>query len=91
MTLKQLQAAAFLAIGLMAGAATVASADDRPPTPEERAAIEDALRQAGFLTWEEIELDDDVWEVDDAQGDGGKFDLKLDPETLGILSSDRED
>lgn len=59
---------------------------DRAPTAEERSAIEDVLRDAGFTSWEEIEFDDDdddaddqVWEVDDARGaDDIEYDLKLD-------------
>ena len=53
---------------------------DRPPTPEERTAIEAVLKGAGYTSWEEIELDDDGhWEVDDAVGANGKdYDLKLD-------------
>lgn len=31
---------------------------DRPPTPEERTQIEQVLRDAGYVTWEEIEFDD---------------------------------
>lgn len=60
--------------------------DDRPPTPEERAAIEQVLRAEGFVRWDDIELDDAVWEVDDARtADGREFDLKLRPGTLEIL------
>ncbi|MGF1631873.1 MAG: hypothetical protein ACFCUT_20545 [Kiloniellaceae bacterium] len=57
---------------------------DRDPTTEERQVIENALRAAGFTSWEEIEFDDDhdddqVWEIDDAIGaDGIEYDLKMD-------------
>lgn len=55
-----------------------ALAQDRAPTPEEQAQIEQALRAQGFTRWDEIELDDGVWEVDDAIGaDGKEYDLKL--------------
>ena len=61
---------------------------DRPPTLEELARIETVLRVQGFQIWDEIELDDDGWEVDDALApDGRRYDLKLDPVTLAILSS----
>jgi len=66
-------------------AATPALAD-RPPTAEERTRIETVLREAGFKSWEEIELDDGVWEVDDAKDAAGKeWDLKLDPTTFAIV------
>jgi hypothetical protein len=77
------------AIGLLAGLCLASSTGiawaDRAPTSEERAAIEAALRGAGFTSWEEIEFEDDranqqgsVWEVDDAVGpDGREYDLKL--------------
>ena len=55
-----------------------ALADDRAPTDEERAQIEQMLRGEGFTRWDDIELDDGVWEVDDAVGsDGREYDLKL--------------
>ncbi|MBY0135069.1 PepSY domain-containing protein [Paracoccus yeei] len=58
---------------------SVAFAQDRAPTAEERTQIEQVLKAEGFTSWEEIELDDGVWEVDDAIGaDGQKQDLKLD-------------
>lgn len=58
----------------------------RAPTDEERSRIEVALRQEGFSKWDEIELEDGVWEVDDAVGaDGKSFDVKLDPGTLAII------
>jgi hypothetical protein len=62
---------------------------DRAPTPEERTRIEAALRSAGFQRWEEIELDDGRWEVDDAVGaDGREHDLKLNPDTFAIVERD---
>lgn len=69
---------------------------DRPPTADERAAIEDVLRANGFTSWEEIELDDDgpYWEVDDARTANrrdGKFDLKIDPQTMKIIKRERDD
>lgn len=60
-------------------AAPAAWADDRPPTDEERAQIESVLQAEGYTSWEEIEFDDGVWEVDDAVGaDGARYDLRLD-------------
>lgn len=64
---------------------------DRPPTAEERTRIEAAIRAAGFKSWEEIELDDGVWEVDDAiDADGKEWDLKLDPKTMAIIKRTRD-
>lgn len=64
---------------------------DRAPNPEERARVEGALRNQGFTRWGEIELDDGVWEVDDAYApDGRKYDLKLNPETLAIIERDSD-
>lgn len=79
-----------LAIGM---AATPALADDRPPTADERAAIEQVLTDGGFVGWDEIEFDDDgYWEVDDARtSDGRQYDLKLAAETYEILERDLED
>lgn len=61
---------------------------DRNPDPRERAAVERALRVAGFVSWEEIELDDDGprWEIDDAVArDGKRYDVELEPRTLRIV------
>ena len=50
------------------------------------------LRNEGFTRWGKIELDDDVWEVDDAYAaDGRKYDLKLEPDTLEIIAREADD
>jgi len=53
---------------------------DRPPTLEEREAIQSSLIAEGFISWKEIEWDNDgCWEVDDAlTTEGQEYDLKLD-------------
>lgn len=82
--------AALVAAGTMATPALA----DRPPTGEERAAIERVLRDQGFVSWEEIELDDDgpYWEVDDARTkDGRRWDLKLAPRSLEIVKRELDD
>jgi uncharacterized membrane protein YkoI len=62
-----------------------AHADDEAG-PEERARIAEALRASGYDSFEEVEFDDGVWEVDDAVGsDGREYDLELDPDTLEII------
>ena len=80
--LRCLFVAAFLAL-------TVAPVfADRAPTAEERVRIEAALRQQGFVRWDNIEFDEDeqAWEIDDAVGpDGREYDLKLDPNNLSII------
>ncbi len=85
---KLLIAAASLA--LMAAPAVALA--DRPPTPEERAAVEGVLRANGYVTWEEIELDDDgYWEVDDARTANPAdrdVDVKIDPRTMAIIGRD---
>ncbi len=81
---------AVASFALMA-APTVALAD-RPPTPQERAAVEGVLRANGYVSWEEIELDDDGhWEVDDARTASPTdrdVDLKIDPRTMAIIDRD---
>lgn len=81
----------FLAASIAAVAATAAMADDRPPTTAERAAIEAFLRAQGYSSWEEMELDDGVWEVDDAvASDGKKYDLTLSVSPLAITKRDED-
>jgi hypothetical protein len=69
---------------------------DRPPDAKERAAVEKVLRANGFVSWEEIELDDDGprWEIDDARTSDaaqGRFDVKIDPGTMKIVRRERDD
>lgn len=79
----------FLATAIAIAATAAAIADDRPPTTAERAAIEAFLRAQGYSSWEEIELDDGVWEVDDAiASDGKKYDLTLSVSPLAITKRD---
>jgi Peptidase propeptide and YPEB domain len=62
---------------------------DRPPSPQERSRIETMLRNEGFTRWGKIEYDyeGDVWEVDNAHAsDGHRYDLRLHPDTLEILT-----
>jgi len=74
------------AVALSGFAVATPALADRAPTAEERTRIEAAVRAAGFTKWEEIELDDGVWEVDDAIDASGKeWDLKLDPKTMEIV------
>jgi hypothetical protein len=81
---------AILATLIIAGSTTPTLAD-RAPNAEERDRIESVLRMDGYISWEEIELDDGVWEVDDARHeDGRKYDLELDPASLQIVKRDAD-
>jgi hypothetical protein len=80
-----------LAALAMSAAAASPSLADRAPTAHERAKIEQMLRSEGFTSWDEIELDDDGWEVDDAKGSNGReYELKLDRDTLRIIKRDAD-
>jgi peptidase YpeB-like protein len=62
---------------------------ERAPNPEERSRIEAVLRNKGFTRWGKIELDgeSDAWEIDDAHAsDGHRYDLRLRPDTLEIIT-----
>lgn len=66
---------------------------DRGPNPEELQKISAAMKAAGYVSWEQVELDDDgpYWDIDDARkGDGTKWDVKLRPTTLGVLRAERD-
>jgi hypothetical protein len=81
--IKQTLPAILSAVGIMIPGQALA---DRAPTAEERSRIESLLRNESFTRWGEIELDDGVWEVDDAYAfDGRKYDLKLHRDTLAII------
>lgn len=75
-----------------------ATARDRSPTGGERIAIEKKLRSLGYTSWDDIKLDDDrpyhqpKWEIDDARkGNGPRFDVELEPRTLKLLQTERDD
>ena len=85
--LRKIAIAAFTSV-LFTGMAVA----DTPPNAQERATIEIALKNAGFTSWKEIELDDGRWEVDDAvHQDGGEYDLELDPNSYAIIKRERDD
>lgn len=55
-------------LGLLPAAALAQGIPDRPPSDQERAAIELVLSSNGLVSWDDIELDDGRrWEVDDAR------------------------
>ncbi|TFI60085.1 PepSY domain-containing protein [Sphingomonas parva] len=85
---KTTTVAAIVAIGISTTLFAAPASADRAPTADERAAVERVLRAGGYVSWEEIELDDDGprWEVDDARAqDGRRFDIKIDPKSMRII------
>lgn len=94
--MKRLSKLPSLALGLaLAMPAFTGSAladDDRQPTPEERAAMEETLRGAGYTSWNEIEFENGGWEVDEAVGpDGREYAIKLHPQGFGIIEVREDD
>ncbi|SIQ34990.1 Peptidase propeptide and YPEB domain-containing protein [Rhizobium sp. RU20A] len=76
---------------LMVCAPLTAARADRDPTPDERGRIESVLKTAGYVSWGDMEWDDDRWEIDDARDAAGKkFDLKLD-DALTITQTEPDD
>ena len=75
--------------GIVAAWAVPAAAG-RAPTAEERARIEQSLRAAGYVSWEEIDLDGKLWEADDARraGQSPECDVKIRPGTYEIVRED---
>jgi len=78
--------------------AAPAGAKDRPPTKAERTAIAEKLKSLGYTSWDDIKLDDDrpyhepKWEVDDARkGDGPRYDIDLEPQTLRVIQEELDD
>ena len=75
----------FVVFALSTAAALAATAPDK-------AKVEAALKAQGFTSWKSIELDEGIWDVEDAvDSTGKKFDLKLDPKTLKIVKKEEED
>ena len=73
--------------------APLAQAGQHPTAPE-RAALEIALTNAGYVSWGEIEREASYWDVDDARkvaGSAEKFDLRLDPATLRVTQEQIDD
>jgi len=80
-----------LALALTLAAPAAGHAEEREPTPEERAAIEQVLTAQGYTRWEEIELEDDMWEVEGAvHTDGRTYDLKLRIDDLAVAEQEEE-
>lgn len=72
----------------MTVACSVPALAQRSPTPEERRRIEYVLQRSGYVSWEDIELDDGRWVVDGVIGrDGRRWDVTLDPVTLRVVTA----
>jgi hypothetical protein len=85
-TIRQIVFGLVVAVGTLSPGQVLA---DRAPSPEERSRIETMLRSEGFTAWGTIALDDDddIWEIDDAHdADGNRYDLRLHPDTLEIIT-----
>lgn len=66
---------------------------DRGATATEIEKIVPMLKAAGYVSWEEIELDDDgpYFEVDDARkADGSKWDVKLSTTDFQIVREKKD-
>lgn len=66
---------------------------DRQATATEIEKIVPVLKAAGYVSWEEIELDDDgpLFEVDDARkADGSKWDVKLSASDFQIVREKKD-
>jgi len=81
-----------LALALLAGTAGATQALARDATAEERGRIESALRAQGFQSWGSIEMDDGLWDVDDARkADGSERDIRLTPDDLSLIDTEEKD
>jgi hypothetical protein len=85
-TIRQIVFGLVIAVGILFPGQVLA---ERAPHPGERSRIETMLRNEGYTHWGKIEFDDndEVWEVDNAYAsDGHRYDLRLDPDTLRIMT-----
>jgi Peptidase propeptide and YPEB domain len=90
-TIRRILLGLVVAAGMLSSGQALA---ERAPSPEERSRIETMLRNEGFTRWGKIGLDDEdgVWEIDDAHAsDGHKYDLRLHPDTLEIITREPYD
>ena len=84
--------ATLLAVLFLGGLLPHAALAGRAPTDAERKAIGIELKAHGFVSWGEIELDDGLWEVDDAKSQSGlEYELYVEPETYTIVRRERDD
>jgi hypothetical protein len=89
----KIRLAAGLAIALLAAPALApqALAADRRPNEAESARIAEVLRAQGYRDWRGVEMDDGVWEVDDAvANDGSRHDVRVTPDDYTIIARGTE-
>ncbi len=88
---SSLGAAAVAAATLSLALAAPASARHDKHPPYGKVHVAKALSHMGFVSWDKIEWDDGLWEIDDAvRADGRQFDLKLDPKTFAVVKKEYE-
>lgn len=91
--MKNRIAATGLALALLAAPALApaAHAADRRPTEAEASRITEVLRAQGYRDWRGIEMDDGIWEVDDAVGpDGSRRDVRVTPDDYKVIARGTE-
>ncbi|EMD83092.1 hypothetical protein C725_1690 [Pacificimonas flava] len=75
------------------GAGGNAAPPPTAPTQQEQPSIERALKAAGYVSWEEIGIEDDgpYWDIDDARRpDKTRWDVKLPQGSCEILSQEAD-
>ncbi|MEW6394362.1 MAG: PepSY domain-containing protein [Pseudomonadota bacterium] len=80
--------------GALASIAVTSALADRKPTWDERSRIETKLKELGYARWNDVEFDEErnAWEVDNARAaDGKEYDLKLNPQSLDVISRRLDD
>jgi len=81
-------AASTLVLALLATSCALA----RSPSADERVRVESALRGQGFVGWGKIEMDDGLWEVDNAsRGNNDARDIRLTPDDLTVIDASEGD
>jgi hypothetical protein len=91
--MKTRLAATGLALALLAAPAFApqALAADRRPNEAEAARISEVLRAQGYRDWRGVEMDDGIWEVDDAvASDGARRDVRVTPDDYTVIARSTE-
>jgi hypothetical protein len=86
-------ATAGLALALLTAPvlAPDAAAADRRPNEAEAGRISEVLRAQGYRDWRGVEMDDGIWDVDDAvAADGTRRDVRVTPDDYKIIARGTE-
>ena len=84
---RRLMLAAFAWSSMWLPSAT--NAQTRAPSADERTRVEQALRKLGFKEWGKIELDDDVWFIEEViDAEGKEWEVELDAVDLRLMSKE---